>query len=636
MYQSPVNALAELIANAWDADSPSVAITLPSDLQPSAKILVNDTGVGMTFEECQNHYLNVGRNRRTVPDDKTAAGRTTLGRKGIGKFAGFGIARQIKVETVSAETGESTVFTLDLDELMKGEYVNAEAKPIKVQLYEGPDPARKKSPGTTISLSNLTFKQLRSADAFAQSMARRFLMLKQQASFEILINGKPLPDALEAAGVEFNFPKDYTADERGDETIIDDDWGVDDFELGRLVRWRILFLKKPIEEEELRGVAVYAGIKLAQRPFFFNITQGVTGQAGMEYLVGQVNADFIDQLPQDLIATERQRINWEHEDSKHLLAWGQKKVREALKVWIDRRGAERERQLSEKLDGYGWRLSRLQKHEREIVKRALRQLGKIPTLSDEQFEETANAILTAWEGGRLRDLITTMGEATDMTESKLLEILLEVDVLSALNMAEAVLAKLQVISGLKERIEGKDLENPLRDYIAEHPWLIAPQWETFRAETGLKRLCEEAAAKSKWSEMAYAGRVDLTLAAGNQLLLLEFMKPGKALDDDHLNRFDRYVRTLSSSLKANSALGYTHVTAYLVADRLDEDPVLAQKIEEMRVRDMFAMDWTTLLSRSLDRWRDLLSALTNRSPGDPRVVDLKADLERVAGIKPVK
>jgi hypothetical protein len=31
MYQSPVAAVAELIANAWDADARQVAVTLPAD-----------------------------------------------------------------------------------------------------------------------------------------------------------------------------------------------------------------------------------------------------------------------------------------------------------------------------------------------------------------------------------------------------------------------------------------------------------------------------------------------------------------------------------------------------------------------------------------------------------------------------
>ena len=92
MYQSPVAAIAELIANAWDADAASVQVSLPTELGADAEIVVHDTGGGMTFAECQQHYLNVGRNRR-LERETSRQGRPLLGRKGIGKFAGFGIAR---------------------------------------------------------------------------------------------------------------------------------------------------------------------------------------------------------------------------------------------------------------------------------------------------------------------------------------------------------------------------------------------------------------------------------------------------------------------------------------------------------------------------------------------------------------
>ena len=121
MYQSPVAAVAELIANAWDADATAVAVTLPSDTGPDAEIVVQDNGKGMTFTDCQDRYLNVGLNRRINDGDRTAGGRPVLGRKGIGKFAGFGIARVVQIETVSSETGERTVFSLDLRKLRSDE-----------------------------------------------------------------------------------------------------------------------------------------------------------------------------------------------------------------------------------------------------------------------------------------------------------------------------------------------------------------------------------------------------------------------------------------------------------------------------------------------------------------------------------
>ena len=114
MYQSPVAAVAELIANAWDADATRVDVILPDDNSPSAELVVRDNGAGMTFADCQERYLNVGRNRRLADGERTPQGRPLLGRKGIGKFAGFGIARIVEIATVSARTGERTMFALDL------------------------------------------------------------------------------------------------------------------------------------------------------------------------------------------------------------------------------------------------------------------------------------------------------------------------------------------------------------------------------------------------------------------------------------------------------------------------------------------------------------------------------------------
>ena len=102
MYQKPADVISELIANAWDADAEQVNIKLSDRI-----IEVRDNGNGMTFEQCQNYYLNVGRDRRfdTKKDLSERFKRPVLGRKGIGKFAGFGIAKCIEVETTSIENG---------------------------------------------------------------------------------------------------------------------------------------------------------------------------------------------------------------------------------------------------------------------------------------------------------------------------------------------------------------------------------------------------------------------------------------------------------------------------------------------------------------------------------------------------
>ena len=619
MYQSPVNAIAELVANAWDADATSVEIQLPTTLNdPDATFVIRDDGIGMTFEECQDFYLAVGRNRRgEQTEERTAGDRPVLGRKGIGKFAGFGIASLMTVATTSRSNGERTVFRLDLEALTEDETLSTSPKEIDVVEYAPPDKGRRNQHGTSITLSSPTIHRAPSEDQFRISMARRFLLHQGQADFKVLVQGKPLPQSYDVAGFEYQFPRHMPEHLAGVE-IDDDGWGREAVD-GNEIRWRFLFHKDTIDEEELKGVAVFAGGKLAQKPFFFNLTRGMTGQHGAEYLAGQVVADFIDQLPADLIATERQRVNWDRGETAPLLVWGQARLRQVFRVWATLRAAEKARRLEERLVGFSGRLQRLQKHERKIVKRALTSLGAIPTLSVEQFDELGRAVLTAWEQGRLKELIAEIAESEGLTESALLDVLMEARVLTALQTVEVVRTKLEAIQGLKRRIGAQELENAVRDFIAESPWLISPDWQTFTRESGLRNTIEEAATAAGLSAGIYRGRVDLTMASGRHLLVLEFVRPGLTVDWDHLSRFERYVLSIRSRVKATTGAQFQRVTGYIVADRLEKTPEFLAKMETMEPQDMYGLDWDALLNKAEAAWRDFLSILEERGGGDIRM-----------------
>ena len=619
MYQSPVNAIAELVANAWDADATSAEIELPQTLtDPETTFVIRDDGVGMTFEECQSFYLAVGRNRRGEENErKTAGGRPVLGRKGIGKFAGFGIASLMTVATVSRATGERTVFRLDLDALTDDDRLSMSPREIDVVEYAPPDDGNRAQHGTSIRLSRPTIHRAPSGDQFRISMARRFLLHQGQSDFKVLVQGEPLPQSYDVAGFEYQFPKDLPEPIEGVE-IDDDGWGLEAVDRNQ-IRWRFLFQRNTIDEEELKGVAVFAGGKLAQRPFCFNLTRGMTGQHGAEYLAGQVVADFIDRLPADLIATERQRVNWDRVETAPLLAWGQSRLRHAFKVWAKLRGEEKTRRLENRLTGFSDRLGRLPKHEGKIVKRALTSLGAIPTLSETQFDDLGRAVLGAWEQGRLKDLIAEIAQSEDLDESALLEVLVEARVLTALQTVEVVRTKLGAIQGLRKRIEEKELENDVRDFIAESPWLISPEWETFKRESGLRQIIGQAANVAGLSAEIYRGRVDLTMASGRHLLVLEFVRPGLAVDWDHLSRFERYVRSIRSRVRTATGAPFQQVTGYIVADRLDKTPEFTDKIEAMVRDDMYALDWHTLLDKAQAGWRDFLNILEERGEGDFRM-----------------
>src|SRR5690625_429490 len=99
MYSNLPNALAELIANAYDADAESVFINL-YDNGDEKRIQVIDDGAGMSFEDLNEKFLRIGRKRREEDDRYSPSGkRKVTGRKGLGKLAFFGLSETIDIET---------------------------------------------------------------------------------------------------------------------------------------------------------------------------------------------------------------------------------------------------------------------------------------------------------------------------------------------------------------------------------------------------------------------------------------------------------------------------------------------------------------------------------------------------------
>ena len=118
MYGGPVPSIAEFIANAWDADAQRVDVTIPQNVkQQNEKIVIRDYGFGMTFDELQNFYLQIGYEKRKLTGNETPGGRPVMGRKGIGKLAGFGIAQKILIRSIKNKHVIS--FYLDYNEIKK-------------------------------------------------------------------------------------------------------------------------------------------------------------------------------------------------------------------------------------------------------------------------------------------------------------------------------------------------------------------------------------------------------------------------------------------------------------------------------------------------------------------------------------
>jgi len=100
LYTNIYYVLAELIANAYDAQAKNVYIIAERE-----SIVVEDDGTGMTYEEVSDHYLAVARESRSSSADAfTRDGmRRRMGRKGIGKLAALSVSENVWVQTRSGD-----------------------------------------------------------------------------------------------------------------------------------------------------------------------------------------------------------------------------------------------------------------------------------------------------------------------------------------------------------------------------------------------------------------------------------------------------------------------------------------------------------------------------------------------------
>ena len=109
-------------------------------------------------------------------------------------------------------------------------------------------------------------------------MSRRFMLQLTGQDFQVTINEQPLPENTETADIEFTFPASYQEGEMPEGIQIDGNgWAVESLANGKQIKWKFHFYKETIDDEELRGIAIYAHGKLAQKPFFFNLSGGLGG-----------------------------------------------------------------------------------------------------------------------------------------------------------------------------------------------------------------------------------------------------------------------------------------------------------------------------------------------------------------------
>lgn len=612
MYKHRDAAIAELVANSWDAGAKNVWITLPSEETynlSTSEILVEDDGCGMDENDMQDKYLVIGRNRRTADNSAEFEGRKVMGRKGIGKLAGFGIASNMRIETWKGN--KSIELTLNLQHLKNDPLTETkddlEKKLVGIIRDEKPDRAHKLSlAGTLINLFSLKQKTPISADSLHISLARRFSRTVQ-GRMKIFINGTPL----KPIKIELHKNSPPLLEEM--ETVVLPD--------GNTVQYSYSFSDKPIPDENLKGWNIIVNGKTAQAPpFFFWIDSTGRSQHSSKYLIGTIEADFLDagkDDESDIVATDRQEIDWEREETKALKDWGAKLTQKLFNE-IGERNSDFSIDIVSEEPVYQIRIDALDPVSRGQCKSFIASIGKIKVENDEmpgkeKVFQMADQIIKAFEYRHFIDVIEDIEKASENPENldTLLSHLEKWEILESRSILEIIRGRIKVIDRFQEMIFNRAPETAnhslgadnLHDLIAGFPWLLNPEWQVYVEEKTISTILRKKGHEDIPEDMAKK-RVDfLALQGDDTIAVIEIKHIDDVLPYEELRRLEDYKIALApghkKKLVAVLIFGGNH--------SVPEESWVRYKNSE----DFIIVEWKDIISKNKNYYEHYRAVLSN-------------------------
>ena len=561
LYSNVPSVLSEVVANAWDADADEVRITWERGTERGAdRIVIQDDGSGMTPQEINERFLNVGYRRRDGQPGPTPKGRRPMGRKGIGKLSLFSISNTLEIETV--KDGQKSAFLMRLDKIreMARRHGGVGTYEPEILPADGIDFRH----GTRITLDHLRRRlTLRTTQALKKRVARRFSIIGERHGFRVFIDDREVSPSDRDYYDKIRYIWTYGDQKEilnlckvpgksdGPEEVDSRDSAVRNDSLtinGWLATVKEVKHLKDEDGDNLNRIAVFVRGKMAQEDMLSDFAErGVYAS----YLIGELRVDELDKYDgqdtdedEDAATSSRQRIVEDDERYQTLREIIGRELKYIQGRWADLRTEEGTRKALEIPEVRDW----VDELRPSVRRRAKRWLGKINRIRiddiDEQKQMMKHAVL-AFEFHRINENLDKLENIGDDNLQVALEIFSDLDNLESNLYGQIVQQRIQVIRTLQEKIDENALERVIQRYLFEHLWLLDPSWEraegTEAMEKSVRTLFDEVDADLSDDEKG--GRLDIKYRkTAGQHVIIELKRPERVVRilDVISNQIEKY------------------------------------------------------------------------------------------------
>ena len=613
MYSTLPPVIGELVANGWDANATRVTIAIPEVPLDSDKseIVISDNGIGMSDADIRGKYVITGRDRREQEaSDETPAPfkRKVMGRKGIGKFSSFGIAKEIEVESV--RNGETSRLVMNYDDML----TRASERSIEFPALR---PTGTVNKGTKITLRKFTkFNRRRiPISRLRRGLARRFSIIGGSNDFDVVINGAAISPAernLEPLLERDADGRPYRWDYSNVAIQDDEDWTVSGW-IGALDR------TSPNLDGIDRGIALMARGKLVQEPFVFEAVVGQ--QYALSYIIGELHVEFVDAF-EDTIGTNRNALVWDTESNVALKEWGRKEVNMIAREWAQKRADDNRKALDRNPLYRDFKKRASDIGSRRAMKLAdqlvTQSITKNPTATMNELQPIIQMSLNFLEFDSFLEIASDLVEADLHDTAAVLNLFREWQVVEAMEMARVTNGRITTIEKLQNLIDRDALEVPtLHNFLKEFPWVIDPRWSMVDDEVRFSDLLRD---KYREPEDLPEGdrRIDfLCVREGTSLVVVEIKRPGLKASKKQLDQIEEQVSFIRDHIKKTSdpEFRYDTVIGYLLCGDLVDTFNVREKKQNLSDAKIYVRLYSDLLctaqrvhNRFIERYNQLKDA----------------------------
>ena len=587
MYTTLGKCLVEFVANAFDGEATQVAISIPTDriqkaraelrgrakaevaegrrdpfkvlLEPlpgDIEVVIEDDGHGMSPSDIEGKFLPLNRKRRldgagqeTNLASETGT-RSVMGRKGLGKLAGFGAAMVVTIRTKRRGEPLATTFVMDYARIGDTRSLGDVSIPATYDADDG-----LQAHGTRISLSGLKADAVKhSLETIGHTIREAFFGI-EPAEMAISVNGEAISS--ESPVYEFTYPPPHAPNAMAEATI--DVEGIAQIPLQYMVGFRPRGLHLPTAQ---RGARIYCNGRLAAGPSLFGLPTGMHNFHSQSYMECIVRADEIDRHGVDFVNTNRTQLRQDNEIVRALILFIENAMRGALSEHAKWREGSVEKAIrsSAETQPYVRIIDRMPTKTRNSARRLLRTLGVVHGVDSPEFKELAPLVVDTMNAGEVLIRLTELGtdpKSIQVIAGHLAE-LADIEKSDALKLYRGRRSAITALTNLIDRGEHelwkkKGIEKELHALLKKDPWLIKTEYARYLTSDENLGKVSSALAKhlhvDDFAALDDATRPDLVFVMSDSvtphvLNVVELKSPTLPLDNDHLTQLETYMAKL--------------------------------------------------------------------------------------------